>query len=63
MTQNELTDGKMREILCAPDATDSVEDIDFDDPDEDFDPDAEKRFIEDYIANWTKSRGANEKKE
>jgi hypothetical protein len=63
MTQNELTNNETCEILCAPEATDSVEDIDFDDPDEDFDPDTERRFIEDYVQAWTKNRGANEKKE
>jgi hypothetical protein len=57
MTQNELTN-EMRDILCAPLATDSIEDIDFDDPDEDFDPDANRRFIEGYIRKWMKNQNA-----
>ncbi|MDR1649903.1 MAG: hypothetical protein LBR71_06540 [Synergistaceae bacterium] len=58
MTQTELTNDKMRDILCAPLATDSIEDIDFDDPGEDFDPDADMQFIEGYIRKWMKSRNA-----
>jgi hypothetical protein len=48
----------MRDILCAPLATDSIEDIDFDDPGEDFDLDANRHFIEGYIRIWMKDKNA-----
>jgi hypothetical protein len=61
MTQNGLTDSQMRDILCAPEATDSIGDIDFD-PDRNFDTDADRRFAEDYIRAWMKRRGTLEKR-
>jgi hypothetical protein len=51
----------MRDILCAPEATDLIGDIDFD-PDENFDPDDARRFAEDYIRSWMKRRGTWEKR-
>jgi hypothetical protein len=65
MTQIEITDDLMRGILCAPEATDSIGDIDFDDSEEDFDPEEERRFVEGYIAVWVKnqSAGTYEKRE
>jgi hypothetical protein len=51
----------MRDILCAPEATDSIGDIDFD-PDGNFDPDADRLFAEDYIRSWMKRRGTWEKR-
>jgi hypothetical protein len=58
MTQIGIASDMMRDILCAPLATDSIEDIDFDNPGEDFDPDANRQFIEGYIRKWMKNKNA-----
>jgi hypothetical protein len=55
MTRDELTNEQVRDILCAPESTDDIEDIDFD---EDFDDEAEGEFIEDSIKNWLEDENA-----
>jgi hypothetical protein len=56
MTRDELTNEEIRDILCAPEPTDDIEDIDFD---EDFDEEAERNFIEDSIDDWLEGRSGN----
>jgi hypothetical protein len=56
MTRDELTNEEIRDILCAPEPTDDIEDIDFD---EDFDEEAERKFIEDSVNGWLKERSGN----
>ena len=52
MKRNELTNERIRDILCAPEQTDAPEDIDFD---EDFDPESERDFVEASIGEWLKA--------
>jgi hypothetical protein len=47
MTQEELTKEQVREILCAPEPTDSLEDIVFDEPG--FDTEAERDFVQSWL--------------
>jgi hypothetical protein len=48
MAERELEITEIMELLCAPEATDELEDLDFDDAD-DFDEKAERDFVEDWI--------------
>jgi hypothetical protein len=55
MTQRQLTLEEMREILCAPEATDTLDDIDFDDAE--FNEEAERAFVQ----SWLDETSENEK--
>jgi hypothetical protein len=50
-----LTNEEIREILCAPEPTDDLSDIDFDDPYFDEDEDADRRFIDGWLADELES--------
>jgi hypothetical protein len=56
MTRDELTPERIRDILCVPEPTDDIEDIDFDE--EDFDMEAEKKFIEDSVNDCLEGENA-----
>jgi hypothetical protein len=45
-TQIQLSAKEMMELFCAPEATDDIQDIDFDEPDADA---AEQIFIQEWI--------------
>ena len=53
MIREELTNEKIRDILCAPEPTDALEDIDADD----FDPESEADFIEASVNEWLEAGG------
>jgi hypothetical protein len=58
MTRDQLTNDQIRHILCAPEPTDDIEDIDFDEDFDEEDEDAEREFIEDSINEWLEDRNA-----
>ena len=45
-TKKQLSEKEMMELLCAPEATDDIQDIDFDETDDDA---AEQIFIQEWI--------------
>jgi hypothetical protein len=45
--KEKLTNGQIREILCAPEPTDSLKDIVFDEPG--FDLEAERDFVQSWL--------------
>jgi hypothetical protein len=49
MKLNKLTNEEIRDILCAPLPTDTLEDIDEED---EFDPESEAGFIESSVNEW-----------
>ena len=58
MTRDQLTNNRIRHILCVPEPTDDIEDIDFD---KDFDEEgeeAEREFIENSIEDWLEDENA-----
>jgi hypothetical protein len=54
MTRNELTSEQIRDILCAPEPTDDIEDIDFDEESEE----EERQFIEESVNEWLEEKNS-----
>jgi hypothetical protein len=52
MTRDELTNEQIRDILCAPDPTDDIEDIEFDEDLSEEHEEAERQFIEESVNEW-----------
>jgi hypothetical protein len=58
MTRDELTNEQIRDILCAPDPTDNIEDIDFDEKFDEEGEEAERQFIEESVNEWLEDENA-----
>ena len=58
MTRDELTNDQICHILCVPEPTDDIEDIDFDEGFDKEDEEAEREFIEDSIEDWLEDENA-----
>jgi hypothetical protein len=56
MTRNELTSEQIRDILCVPEPTDDIKDIDFDEDFNEETEEAERQFIEESISEWLEEK-------
>jgi hypothetical protein len=56
MARDELTKEQIRDILCAPESTDDIKEIDFDEDFDGEDDEAELEFVEDSVNGWLEGK-------
>jgi hypothetical protein len=56
MARSELSNEQIRDILCAPEPTDDIENIDFDEDFDEENDEAERKFVEDSVNDWLEDK-------